>query len=98
MGCGQVRVNALILDEMTDPGQSPFSSWLDTLPLGIKGAVEVDCAGAAGGGLVVSRDLVCCLSFCPESSCGSLRGPISLVGTGGLCCCDVGEDPHAQSC
>lgn len=32
MGHGQVKVNALILDEMTDQGQSPFSSWLDTLP------------------------------------------------------------------
>lgn len=85
----------------TLPDQSPFSSWLDTLPSGIKGSVEVDCAGAlglaAGGGLVVSKVPVCCLSFCLRSSCGSLRGPISLVGTGVLCCCGAGEDPHANS-
>lgn len=84
-----------------DQGPSPSSSWLDTLPLGMAGAVEVDCAGAvglaAGGGLAVSRVLVCCLSFCLESSCGIPRGPISLVGTGALCCCDAGEDPHAIS-
>lgn len=91
-----------VLSQQTlpDQGQSSFSSWLDTLPSGIKGAVGVDCAGAvglaAGAGLAVSRVLVCCLSFCQESSCGSLRGPISLVGTGVLCCCDAGEDPHAK--
>lgn len=98
MGRGQVKVNALIQDEMTDQGQGLFFSWIDTLPW----RVEVDCAGAvgpaAGGELAVSRLLVCCLSFCQESSCGSLRGPISPVGTGGLCCCDAAEDPHAQSC
>lgn len=93
---GRVRINRL---HRPDQGQSPSSSWLDTLPGGIKGAVEVDCAGAVGlavGGEAVSRVLVCCLSSCLESSCGSLRGPISRVGTGVLCCCDAGEDPHAK--
>lgn len=102
MGHGQVKVNAGIQDEMTDQGPSPFSSWLDSHPSGIKGAVGVDCAGAvalaAGGGLAVSRVLVCCLPFCLGSSCGSLRGPISPVGVGVPCCCDAGEDPHARSC
>lgn len=99
-GRARVKVNALILDEMTD--QCPFSSWLDTPLSGIKGAVEGDCAGAvglaAGWGLAVSRVLVCCLSFCRGSSCGSPRGPTSLVGTGVLCCCGAGEDPHAHCC
>lgn len=97
---GQVKVNASIQDEMTDQGQSPFSSWLDTLPWRIEGAVELDCAVglAAGGALAVSKVLVCCLSSCLESSCGSLRGPISLEGTGVPCCCDAGEVLHAESC
>lgn len=67
----------------------------------MKGAVGVGCAGAvglaAGGGMAVSTVLVCCLSFCLESSCGTLRGPISLAGTGTLCCCHADEAPHAIS-
>lgn len=61
--------------------------------------MRVDCAGAggpaAGGGLAVSRALACCLSFCLGSSCGSLRGPISPMWTGVLCC-DSGEDHRAK--
>lgn len=61
--------------------------------------MEVDCGVdlAADGGLAVSRVLVCCLSFCLESSYGSLREPISPAGTGVLCCCGEGEDPRAIS-
>lgn len=96
---GRLKVNALILDETTDQGQNLSSSWLDTLPGGTKGAVEMDCAGvvglAAGEGQAVSRVLACCSSFCLESSCDSLMGPISLAETGVLCCCDAGEDLHA---
>lgn len=101
-GHDQLKVHVLMQDEMTDQGQSPFSSWPDTLPWGIAGAVEVGCAGAvglaSGGGLAVSRVLACCSSFCQESSCGSLRGPISPVGTGVLYCCDAGETPHTSCC
>lgn len=99
---GRLKGNALIPDEMTDQGQNLSSSWLDTPPGGTKGAVEVDCAGAvglsAGEGLAVSRVPVCCLSFCLESSCDSLMGPIFLAGTGVLCCCDADEDLHALRC
>lgn len=59
----------------------------------------VDCAGVTGlavdGGLAVSRVPACCLSFCLESFCDTLQGPISLVAAGAPCCCDAGEDPHA---
>lgn len=99
---GLVKVTSLIQDEITDQGQSPSSSLLDTLPSGIKGVVEVDCAGAvglaAGGGLAFSKVLACRSAFCLGSSCDSLRGPISPVLTEVLCCCDAGEDLHAQSC
>lgn len=84
-----------------DRGPSPSSSWPDTLPLGMKSASEVDCAGAvglaAGRGPAFSRVLPCCLSFCLESSCGILRAPIGPLGTGAPCCCDAGEDRRAVS-
>lgn len=58
-GCAQIN-----RPHQPDQAQSPFSSWLETLPSGIKGAVEVDFAGAVGlavgGGLAVSRVPVCC--------------------------------------
>lgn len=92
-------VNVLIRDKMTDQGQSLFSSWLDSLPLGTEGAVWMDRAGAAalavgGGGPAVSRVPACCLPSCLRSSCGSLRGPTSLAGAAVPCCCGACEDFH----
>lgn len=85
------------------PGQvlSSSSSWPDNLPSRTRSAKGVDCGDGldpdAGGWPAFSMVPVCCCSFCPEISGSPRRGPISPLGPGGPCWCDVGEEPRAVS-